>query len=149
IISACYFALLHTCFSFFGELGGFQGLFYLGNSYVTAVSLSFTALIMLCIVTVASIGFFAQKLPPGLRDNISILLYGTGLLVVIHSLMLGGDFVNISTSIPQMMFSALAVLVLLLAYQCDVFFKRKYTSSPQFGITIIIVVNILVSGFIF
>src|SRR5437762_2558846 len=32
-VAAFFFALLHSCFSFFGELGGFAGLGYLNNKY--------------------------------------------------------------------------------------------------------------------
>jgi len=43
-VSAFLFSLLHASFAFFGELGGFHGLGFLGGKYLLAIGFSFTAL---------------------------------------------------------------------------------------------------------
>lgn len=48
--SAFYFATLHACISFFGLLGGFAGLKFLTTSYLQAISLSFSAYLILAVM---------------------------------------------------------------------------------------------------
>src|SRR4051812_38204512 len=53
-VSAFYFALLHASLAFFGQLGGFEGLWFLSDKYLFAISLSVTALIILFLMALTS-----------------------------------------------------------------------------------------------
>jgi DMSO/TMAO reductase YedYZ heme-binding membrane subunit len=104
ILSTFYFSLLHTLISFFGLLGGFEGLGFLSNNYLIAISISFTALLILLIATFATFDFTRKiytKAPWYLFLN---LLYVVGVLGLIHALLLGTHFKDLFAYIPQIVF---------------------------------------------
>jgi len=149
VVAALYFALLHASFAFFGELGGFNGLFYLGSTYLFGVTLSFTALIVLSLMAALTFKKVARKIPSKFRAIIPTLSYLAGILTIIHALTLGGDFTTLSSTIPQIMFSAAAFLFILLAYQFDLALTKKFTFYPRFGVVLLIVIIFVIGGIYF
>lgn len=134
IVSTFYFSLLHFLFSFFGELGGFEGLLFLGNSYLVAIALSLTALTILFLVVLGLFNVVVSKLK-FLKSKVTLsLLYIAGLLVLIHALMLGSDFTNLSGVVAQIVFVALVFLLILIAHMLDLMLSKK--RFPQFGLAV-------------
>ncbi len=137
IVGAFYFGLLHAYISFFQQLGGFSGLFFLGNSYLIAISFSTVALLILFFLTLASFDFITKKIKVLRWKCIYGFLYAAGLLVLFHALLLGTHFQNLSDWIPQIIFFAVAFLLLLEAKRLD-----RYI-SPKFGIATVVTLSIL------
>lgn len=131
------YATLHGAFSFFGELGGFAGLGFLNTTYLVAITLSFTAWILLALVAAKYTPRLADKISPTRRRQFGQFIYVTGLLVFIHVLLLGTHFTDLSTTIPQIFFGALAILLGLLGYQLDCTLQKRSGRPPQFGLAFV------------
>lgn len=112
-VSTFYFAFLHANFAFFGELEGFGGLGFLSNKYLLAISLSFTALIILSLMTATSFDFMIAKLTFPKWKLLHRFVYLAGILILIHALLIGSHFKDLSGVIPNILFIALAFLLLL------------------------------------
>jgi len=147
-VSTFFFALLHASFAFFGELGGFAGLFYLSGKYLLAISFSFTALCILTAMASTSFDFMVIKLGKKWK-LLHRFIYLVAVLVLIHALMLGTHFQDISGWIPQVFLGAFAVLLVLEANRFDAYLSRKFIAFPRFGISTVIVVGLLLSYFVY
>lgn len=133
-VSAFFFALLHAYFSFFGELGGFGGLGFLSNSYILAISLSATALLILFLLAATSFDLAIEKLTFPKWKKLQRFVYLAGLLTVIHGLLLGSDFSDFSGAIPQIFIGALFVLVSLEMFRLDKYLEFRFTNWPRLGL---------------
>src|SRR5882672_10534426 len=97
-VSAFLYAFLHTCFSFFGLLGGFPGIPFLDDRYLLAISMSFVALLILGLLAITSFDYFLVAMGKKWK-LLQRFVYLAGLLIVMHALMLGSDFSNLSRTI--------------------------------------------------
>ncbi len=79
VLSAIVFALPHAYLGFFRLLAGFEGLPFLSGRELAAISLSFTALVLLFVA--------AWRLPWG-------WLWTAGTLLLIHALIIGSHFAH-------------------------------------------------------
>ncbi len=129
--SAFYFSVLHGCFAFFGELGGFPGLFFLDGKYLLAISLSFIALVILSLMAATSFDYMVAKLTYPKWKFLHRFVYLTGILILVHALLLGSHFQVLSDTIPQLFFAALAFLLFLELLRIDAFFKKIFPISAQ------------------
>jgi DMSO/TMAO reductase YedYZ heme-binding membrane subunit len=129
-VSAWYFGLLHGLCAFFEELGGFSGLFYLPSNYLIAISLSFTALVILTAMAATSFNRFsgAKWWKPLHR-----FVYIASIFILIHALMLGTHFQDLSTLIPRIAFFLLAFLFFLEARRIDSYIETKFPSIAKFS----------------
>ncbi len=146
-VSAFYFGLLHALLSFFGQLGGFQGLGFLSDKYLLAITLSFIALIILFLMALTSFDAFIAKLTFPRWKLLHRFVYLAGVFILIHALMLGTHFYDLSTLIPQILFIALMFLLALEALRFDAFLQKKLVFAPQFGISFALVIGIVASYF--
>src|SRR5258708_1943827 len=87
-VSAFYFGLLHALLAFFGQLGGFAGLFFLSGNYLLAISLSFTALVILFLMAATSFDAMVTKLTFPKWKLLHRFVYLVIVLILIHALML-------------------------------------------------------------
>lgn len=133
-VSAFYFGLLHGLFAFFGQLGGFAGLGFLSNKYLLAISLSFAALIILLLMAGTSFDFVIAKMTFLKWKLLHRLVYLAGVLILIHALMLGTHFGDLSGLIPQLFFPAIAFLIVLESLRFDAFLQKKFLSLSRFYI---------------
>lgn len=133
-VSAFMFALLHSSFAFFGLLGGFEGLTYLTPKYIFAISLSSISLFILLLMAVTSFDYMVEKLTFPKWKILHRFVYIVGLFTIIHALMLGSHFANLSNLIPQIFFVALAFLLILESLRLDNFLSQKLTFLPRFGL---------------
>lgn len=112
-VGVFYFALLHTCFSFFGQLDGFAGLEFLGGKYLFAVIVGFIALIIFSLLAITSFDYAVTKLSFPKWKLLHRFIYLAGILVLIHSLMLGIHYSNLSSITTQITFIAIVFLLAL------------------------------------
>lgn len=146
-VSAFYFGLLHTILTFFGQLGGFAGLSYLSDKYIIAITLSVTALIILFLMSATSIDFVIKKMSYPKWKFLHRFVYIAGILILIHSLMLGTHFIDLSATIPQILFVAVAILLGLEALRFDSYLQSKFSFVPHFGATFTIVIGLGIAYF--
>ena len=142
-ISATFFALLHAMLAFFGQLGGFAGLGFLDTKYLTAVTFSFTALIILLGFTVSGISRSLRRVSQTAYLFFSKLLYLAGIFILIHAVMLGSHFTYLSDTIPQILYFALAILLLLESPAIDIELQRFFPFNPKIGISTVFTAVIL------
>ena len=141
-VSAFYFSLLHASFAFFGELGGFAGLFYLPGKYLLAVSFSLGALCILTLMAATSFDFMVRKLGKKWK-LLHRFVYLVAVLVLTHALLIGSHFQDLSGIIPRVFLGAFALLLLMEANRFDVFLQRKFAALPRFGFTLILVAGLI------
>jgi DMSO/TMAO reductase YedYZ heme-binding membrane subunit len=128
-VSAFFFGLLHASRAFFGLLGGLRGLFFLSAKYLLAVGLGFTALCILAILAATSFDAMVRYL--GKRwKKIHRLVYLAGVFILIHALLLGNHFSDLSEAFPQIFFAALFFLLILEAWRFDHFAVKKFSWKP-------------------
>lgn len=148
-VSAFYFSLLHACFAFFGQLGGFEGLGFLSRKYMLAIGLSFTALIILFLMAATSFDFMVAKLSFPRWKMLHRLVYIAGVFILIHAVMLGTNYQKLYEFIPQLTFTAVAFLLFLEILRIDAFFKKKFPNFAQSSIATIPLYALLFIGIIF
>ncbi len=132
-VSAFYFGLLHASVSFFGQLGGFGGLAFLSSKYILAISLSFTALVVLFMMALTSFDSVIEKMSYKKWKILHRCVYLAGFFIIIHALMLGTHFQDLSTIIPQIFFSMLFFLLGLEALRMDFYLRKKLSFYPSIG----------------
>ena len=93
-VSAFYFAFLHYLIGFYGYLGGFSKLFTLEPKYLLAISLSYTALLILFLMASTSFDFMIKKMTFIRWKLLHRLVYAAGIFVLIHALLIGEHFQN-------------------------------------------------------
>ena len=128
-VSVFYFGLLHSLFAFFGKLGGFGGLGLLDNKYLLAISLSFTALIILFLMAVTSFDFMIAKLTFTKWKMLHRFVYLASVLVLIHALMVGTHFQDLSSPISLILFVSVAFLLILEVRRITSFIRRKFKKT--------------------
>jgi DMSO/TMAO reductase YedYZ heme-binding membrane subunit len=112
-VSACYFALLHAFIAFFLHLGGFAGLSFLNDQYIIAILLSTVSLLILTVMAATSFDAVISKLTYKCWKRLHQLVYLAGMFILIHALMLGSHFQELSTIIPRILFWVIIFLILL------------------------------------
>lgn len=111
-VSTFYFGLLHAYFAFFGELGGFGNLSNLPGKYLIAIALSFTALIILTLMSATAFDFMIEKLGFKNWKFLHRFIYLVGIFILIHALLIGSHFQN-DGLIRSVSFVLIAFLLIL------------------------------------
>ncbi len=142
-VSACYFALLHSMNAFFGQLSGFAGLGFLSNAYLIAIGFSFVALCILCAMALTSFDWVIAKVGHPAWKMLHRCVYVASLLIIIHALMLGTHFADLSKFIPRLFFVFFAILCVLEARRFDQYLQKKWPALPGFGVSVCIVIAML------
>lgn len=137
-VSGFYFATLHSSIAFFGQLGGFPGLGFLSNTYLIAITLSFIAYIILLTMAGTAFDWVIARMKFKKWKLLHRLIYLAILLIVIHGLMLGTHFMDLSSSIPQIFAAAFGLLLILEAPRVDLFLKKSLSWYPQVPLTLIL-----------
>lgn len=137
-VSAFLFGTLHGSVVFFELLGGLKGLAFLNGKSLLAITFSAIALLILLVLTITSLDPLVKKLGR-LWKPIHRLVYLAGILIVIHALLLGSHFADLSAKIPQLFFIALFIL---LALETLRFFRfaQKYVAEKYHILLIVILV---------
>jgi DMSO/TMAO reductase YedYZ heme-binding membrane subunit len=148
-VSAFYFALLHSSFAFFGQLGGFEGLGFLSNKYLLAISLSFTALIILFLMAATSFDFIIAKITFPRWKMLHRLVYLAGIFILIHALMLGTHFEDLFGFVPQLVFVGLMFLLTLEALRIDTWARERFESYPNFGYASVVILGVVLTALLY
>ncbi len=148
-VSAFYFGLLHASLAFFGQLGGLEGVGSLTGKYLWAVILSSSGLVVLLVMTLTSFDRAVKKLSFRRWKLLHRLVYLASLFLIIHALILGTHFSDLSNIPSKIGFVALAVLLSLEAFRLDGYLKNKFTLLPRFGLGQFLVVALTTSYLIF
>lgn len=128
-VSAFFFGAVHAYFAFFGELGGFEGLQFLNSTYLIAITLSTAALTILTLMALTSFDFMIDKLGYKRWKFLHRFVYLAGLFIIIHALMLGSTFTDLSTAIPVIFGIALVFLLLLESVRFYKYLLQKFLTS--------------------
>ncbi len=142
-VSAFIFACAHAANAFFRQLGGFPGLTFLNTRFLQGVELGFVALLILTLLASTSFDIIVRKLSFKRWKLIHRLIYIGATLVVIHALMLGSHFADLSRFIPRLFHAALAALLLLEALRLDKYLAPRFANlkiGPVFSIVLCIVI---------
>lgn len=148
-VSAFYFAFLHALLAFFEQLGGFAGLSFLSNTYLLAISLSATALVILGLLAATSFDRMVKLLKFRRWKLLHRLVYLAGIFILFHALLLGTHFQNLSDPIPQIVFTALAFYLFLLILRIDSFFKSKLPRLLQVSLATVPFFGLLLFGILY
>lgn len=140
-VSAFIFSLAHALIAFFELLGGFRNLVLLDDRYLTGITLSFTALVILTVLAITSLRYFHQKLGAYWKW-LHRLVYVAGFLILTHALMLGSDFADISGLIPRIFGFALFILLLLEAIRVYKYIRAKFPRIVPFDIITLLVIAV-------
>lgn len=124
-VSAFLFGLTHANIAFFVQLGGFQGLSLLSGKYLLAISLSSTALFILFLMAATSFDFMVAKLTYQRWKVLHRFVYVAAIFSVIHALLLGSHFQNLSGLIPKIFIAAASLLTLLELSRLFRYLKRR------------------------
>lgn len=143
-VAAFFFAFIHSGVAFFGQLGGFAGLPFLTDRYQLALFLGALALQIMLLLTLTSFDKIIAKMTFPKWKLLHRFIYIAGVATLIHVLMLGTHFIDISSLIPQLFFALLAIMLLLEAVRFDMYVQKKLPLLPRFGITATLAI-----GFIF
>lgn len=143
-VSAFYFGFLHAYLAFFDQLGGFEGLGYLSNTYLLAIGFSFSALVIMFFMTLTTFDRVIGKMGFTKWKFLHRFVYLAGVFILIHALMLGTHFAALSALIPKIFFVALSFLLILEANRIDAWFIRKFPSLPRIGVTRVALITALV-----
>jgi DMSO/TMAO reductase YedYZ heme-binding membrane subunit len=135
-VSAFGFGLIHSSLAFWGLLGGFEGIWFLSDRYIQAISISFAGLVILALLALTSIPPIMAKMGAWWK-RIHRLVYVAALLLLIHLLLLGSSFSDLSTWIPQVFLAAVIVLVLLELHRLDAYLQIRFTQLPKFGLSLL------------
>jgi DMSO/TMAO reductase YedYZ heme-binding membrane subunit len=137
-VSGFYFATLHASLAFFGQLGGFRGLGFLSNTYLIAIVISFIAYLILLAMALTAFDWVIARMKFKKWKLLHRFIYAAILLIVIHSLMLGTHFMNLSSVIPQIFALALGLLLILEAPRVDIFLKKYLLWYPTFPLVLVL-----------
>lgn len=131
-VSAFFFALLHSLIGFFGQLQGFEGLGFLSDRYLFSLFLGFVSLQILFFLTLTSFDKAVSYLTFPTWKKLHRFIYLASLFILIHTLMLGTHFTDLSKIIPQLFFFFFSLLLILEAVRLDKFLQKKYfkTHTP-------------------
>lgn len=143
-VSAFFFGLLHANLAFFWQLGGFNGLGYLNAKSLWAIGLSSTSLFILFLMAATSFDFMIAKLTFSRWKILHRLVYLAAIFIIIHALILGTHFTNLSGLIPRTFFVAISLLFILEALRFDRYLKNKFPALPSAGISVLVVLSGLV-----
>ncbi len=143
-VSAWYFAVLHFSITFFGQLGGMQGLAFLSNNYLVTLALGGAGLLILTLLAITSLDKAVQLMKFNNWKLLHRLVYIAGLLILLHIIFIGSHYGGLFDMVSQITFYAVGVLLLLEAPRFDSWTKKIF-SFPQIGISTAVVIILLLT----
>lgn len=145
-VSAWAFAVLHASFAFFKLLGGFVGWSFLSQSFQTAVLIGLFNLVVLSVMAATSFDVIMRRL--GRRwKMIHRLLYVVGMLIMVHALMLGTHFMDLSTLIPRISILLVSILFFLEAWRLDRWVRKPEQQPAAVGWPMVVLSLVIGYGF--
>lgn len=131
-VAAFYYSLLHSLISFFGQLDGFAGVGFLSKNYLISLILGLIALVILSVMTLTSFDYWVKKLGKWWKF-IHRFVYVAAWAILIHVLIIGTHFSEISTLPAETLISATAVLLVLEAMRVDRWLRHKRNWAASYS----------------
>ncbi len=146
-VSAFFFGLMHATLAFFVELSGLPGVLSLAGRELFAVSLGAVTLLILLLMASTAFDFMIVKIGYRKWKQLHRFVYLASITVLIHALLLGEHFANLSDRLPQALLAAAAILAFLELNRLDQYLSYKFPQLPRFGLAVSLLL-IAVAGFI-
>ena len=140
------YALFHASFAFFGQLHGFAGLSFLTSDYLISLIIGFIALEIMLVLALTSFDKAIDYLSFSRWKIIHRFVYLAGLLVLIHTVLLGTHYLNLAGFIPALTFLLVALLLIGEALRFDRYLSKKKYVNSKFGISLVGVLILLTIG---
>jgi len=134
-ISAVYFALLHSCFGFFGFVGGVQGLRYWSDYFAGSLLCGLLALCLLALAAATSIASLARRRRPSWK-SMQGSIYVAGVLVLVHGVTVTIHLVRLK----GILMAAYPLVLFLLGLEIrrfDRYATDRYRALPKRIVTLI------------
>ncbi|MFI5157627.1 MAG: ferric reductase-like transmembrane domain-containing protein [Sphingobacteriales bacterium] len=142
-VSTFYFALVHSSLGFYGLLGGFAGLSFLPGDYLLSEIFGALALLILFLMAASSTDAAVANL--GKRWKfLHRFVYGAAILILIHTLIVGSDYLDLSRTIAQFTIVLVLLLLFLEALRLNKYFVNKSVASRRYSPIFILMVILLV-----
>ncbi len=135
-VGAFYYGLLHSLVSFFGQLGGFSGLGFLGKNYLTAVILGLIGLIILTLMALTSFDYWVRRLGKQWK-LLHRIVYVAGWLILFHTFLIGTHFITLSSWAAQTLIVSVGFLLLLEALRIDRLVIRRFKLQQQYSLVFV------------
>jgi sulfoxide reductase heme-binding subunit YedZ len=123
-VSAAYFALLHVFISLFGQIGGFSGISLLPPRFFVAITLGFTALLILLVMAATSFDKVISFMTFPRWKFLHRFGYPAGILAMLHVWMIGTHMSYLTLQIIA--FILLTTLFWLESSRLATFIVKKY-----------------------
>lgn len=148
-VAAFYFASLHATIAFFGQLGGLAGLGFLTANYQIAIASSATALFILMLLAVTSFDDVIEKMTIRRWKVLHRFVYIAGVLILVHIVMLGTHFQDLTSPVARVTFLAMAFLFFLQALRVDSWLQKRFGWQQKFSYASLLVCGLVISGVLF
>jgi len=133
-ISAFYFALLHSYLGFFFTLLGFQGLPFLSGIFLWALIVGLVSFLILAAMAATSFTWAMRELGPWWKF-IHRFVYVAGIALIIHAILIGSDYRDLTQPIGLVSVIAVTVLVILQAISLRRYFVTHHPGVPSWIFT--------------
>lgn len=125
-ISSFYFALLHSIIAFFYQLHGFIGLWFLTGWFLSSIIAGGIALSILFVLAITSSDRIIALLTFSRWKFLHRLVYFAGILIFIHTIIIGTHFSSLSTFASQLLIYATAFLLVGEFLRLDAFLMMRF-----------------------
>ena len=112
--------------------------------HILSLVFGFISLVMLSILAITSVDLAVKKMGFKNWKLLHRLIYIAGLLLLLHILLVGTHFSDLTGLIPEITFLAVAFLLFLNARRFDAFLKQKWGIDLQFGLVTALLLGVLV-----
>jgi sulfoxide reductase heme-binding subunit YedZ len=143
-VSGFGFALLHSAIAFFGLLQGFHGIGFLDHRYLVSLFWGLAALIILLALSAVSFDRAVHAMGKWWK-RLQRLAYLAGVGSLIHVVIIGSHYTDLSAAIPSVSFILLIILLILESIRLDQYIKEKYLrNTQQFSFLFVVLFALLV-----
>ncbi len=143
-VSAFGFALLHAAISLFGLLQGFQGLSFLDHRYSVSLLWGLIALVILLLLALTSFDAAIAWMGPWWK-RLQRLAYVAAIASLIHVVITGSHYTDLSRTIPSVSFILLIILLVLESMSLDRYLTERYMpQARRFGFVFVVLFALLI-----
>jgi DMSO/TMAO reductase YedYZ heme-binding membrane subunit len=147
-VSAFFFALLHAWLAFFRLLGGWSGLSFYSTRYILAILFAAIGLLVLFLMTVTSVDAAIDLIGRKNWKRLHKLIYGGGVLILAHAVMLGSHFSSSMSLISWLLLGGLSFL-LYLEIRATSMKVKAGKASPKIILPLVLFTAALIIGLIY
>lgn len=124
-VSAFYYALLHVMITFFAQLGGFDGIKYLNQTYAVSLLGGVFTLGVLFVMAATSLDWAVEKMGFKNWKLLHRLVYLASLALLLHVLLIGPHYDDGLTPLGALTYTAAVFLIVLECIRIWLVIKQK------------------------